>query len=109
MQHPERLGWAATLPEGYYLDELGQVRHRDSGDLVCGWSGRGHRIRLYPLPVPDPISGTVLRVWIDSKTAREFGRAVRKDTKAAVAGGLRGAARQLLEGLVEHLVGKVIR
>ena len=109
MQHPERLGWVTALPEGYYQDELGQVRHTQTGDLVCGWSGRGHRHYLLPLPIPIPSSGAILRVWVDRQSMQEFGRAVRADAVNGTRGALRGFARRMLGEAVSILLEKVIR
>ena len=109
MQHPERLGWAKDLPEGYYLDELGQVRHQATADLVCGWSGRGHRHYLLPLPCPEPVSGAILRVWVDRQSMQDFGRAVRADGEQGASRGLQGFARRLLGEAVSLLLDKVIQ
>ena len=109
MQHPERLGWAEQLPEGYYLDELGQVRHQATGDLVCGWSGRGHRHYLLPLPIPIPTTGAILRVWVDRQSTREFGEAVRSDAIGGTRGALRGFARRLFGEAISVLAGKVFK
>jgi hypothetical protein len=109
MQHPTRLGWAATLPEGYHLDEIGQVRHQSSGELVCGWSGRGHRQYLLPLPVPDPVAGTVRVVWVDKDAMDEFGRMTRRAGRAATSAGLQSIIRRLLGMAFDVLAGRVLR
>jgi len=109
MLHPKRMGWEKELPDGYYLDELGQVRHEATGDLVCGWSGRGHRHYLLPLPCPEPVSGEILRVWVDRQAMQGFGRAVREDGKRGASRGLQGFARRLLGEAVSVLIDKVVR
>jgi len=109
MQHPQRLGWASELPEGYYRDEIEQVRHKASGDLVCGWSGRGHRQYLLPLPCPDPVAGTVVVRWVDKDTMEEWGRMTRRVGKATASRGLQALVRRLLGMAFDILLGKVLR
>ena len=107
MQHPQRLGWADELPEGYYLDELGQVRHSASGDLVCGWSGRGHRHYLLPFPVPDPEIGTIKRVWLSKHVLQAWGREIRENAREGASAGLRGLVRRLFGMALDVLIGKL--
>jgi len=107
MKHPERLAWAEELPEGYYLDDLTQVRHRETGDLVCGWSGRGHRHYLLPLPWPDPTTGEVLVLMVDRDAMRDFGRSTKRAGRAVKRGALRGFMGRLLGQAVKVLVGKM--
>jgi len=109
MQHPQRLGWASELPEGYYLDDLGQVRHRASGELVCGWSGRGHVVYLLPLPCPDPVSGEVVLRYVDRDAMRQFGKLAENSGRIAGQRGLQALVRRLLGMAFDILLGKVLR
>jgi hypothetical protein len=109
MQHPQRLGWASELPEGYYLDDLGQVRHRATGELVCGWSGRGHVVYLLPLPCPDPVSGAVIYRFVDRDTMRQFGKLAENSGRIAGQRGLQALVRRLLGMAFDILLGKVLR
>ena len=107
-QHPERMGWIpyGELPQDYMHDELLQVRHIPTGDLVCGWSGRGHRHYLLPLAWPDPESGAVRIVWVDKSTMRQFGRAARRVGGAIASRGLRGFVRKLIGTAFRAFLGK---
>jgi len=59
---------AELVPLGFYRDEIGQVRAKDTNELVCGVSGRRHRQYLLLVPQFVP-GGRVLPLYVDKQTA----------------------------------------
>lgn len=105
MQHPEGLGFRDTLPDGYELDQLGQIRHRATRELVCAFSGRGHTVYLLPWYQLDR-DGTVRRYMIDEESIRAFRDAAKRDASAI--GRKRGQLLgDLLRGVLRRLLAKL--